>query len=125
MEKQGEEQAHQASSDNTKGTLSMNGGSGPMASIQNSQLGKIILIGFLILLLQIPIVMIGKTIEERKYRSKEAATEVTSKWGKTQHVMGPFITIPYEIGLTTHTPLPLKTWTRLVSILSFRWIYIA
>lgn len=96
MGEQGNQQEHQAPGSVTIGTLSMPNISGLISSIKNSQLLRIMTIGILILLLQIPIVMINGTVRERKYRSVEATTEVASKWGNKQHIIGPFITIPYE-----------------------------
>ena len=64
-------------------------------SICNSQLLRVLLIGFLILLLQIPIVMIRGVIGEREETRNEAVKDVTSSWGGTQSILGPWITVPY------------------------------
>ena len=64
-------------------------------SIRNSQLLRVLLIGFLILLLQIPIVMIRGVILEREATRNEAVRDVTSSWGETQSILGPWITVPY------------------------------
>jgi inner membrane protein len=69
--------------------------SGVLPSLRASQLLRILLIGFLILLLQIPIGMIRGVISERKMTRQEATEEVTSKWGMEQSVVGPIVTIPY------------------------------
>lgn len=96
MEEQGKQHEHQASGSATIGSLSIPYISGIFTSIKNSQFVKITMIGILILLLQIPIVMINSTVREREYRSYDTAIEVASKWGNTQNIIGPFITIPYE-----------------------------
>jgi inner membrane protein len=67
-----------------------------LTEIRNSHLLKIMLIGFLILLFQIPIAMINETIDERQNRSDAAEWEVASKWGNSQQIVGPFITVPFE-----------------------------
>ena len=66
-----------------------------MESIRTSQLLRVLLIGFLILLLQIPIVMIRGVIWEREETRNKAVGEVTSSWGGNQSIVGPRVTIPY------------------------------
>lgn len=56
---------------------------------------KIFTIGILILLLLIPVSMVERLIDERKYRQEEAITEVSSKWGEAQTITGPVLTVPY------------------------------
>ena len=63
--------------------------------IRNSQLLRVLLIGFLILLLQIPIVMIDGVIGEREETRDNGVREVTSSWGGNQSIAGPWITVPY------------------------------
>lgn len=70
---------------------------GIMWAISNNQLTKIIMIGFLAMLLQIPISMISSTVKERQIRSNQAMDEVSSKWGREQRIIGPIISVPYEI----------------------------
>lgn len=56
---------------------------------------KVIIIGFLILALMIPSVMINELVRERSSRKMEVTNEVSSKWGQLQTVIGPYIVIPY------------------------------
>ena len=65
------------------------------ASIQNSQMLRLLLVGFLALLLQIPIGMISGLVSERQERRAAAMHEVSSKWGKVQSITGPALIIPY------------------------------
>lgn len=67
-----------------------------LESVKHSHLIRILLIGFLILLLQIPIAMIRGAINEREHRRWEAIEEVTAKWGKKQSFEGPIIVVPYR-----------------------------
>lgn len=60
-----------------------------------SPLLQVLLVGFLILLLQIPISMIEGIIRERETRRDQAMEEVTDKWGKEQTIIGPMVTVPY------------------------------
>ena len=63
--------------------------------IRNSKLLRVLLIGFLILLLQIPIMMIDGVIGEREETRDNGVREVTSSWGGNQSIAGPWITVPY------------------------------
>ncbi len=67
-----------------------------LESVKNSHFIKAVLIGFLILLLQIPIAKIRGVIKEREKTRAEAVDEVTNKWGKSQLLMGPAIVVPYK-----------------------------
>ncbi len=61
-----------------------------------SPLLRVLLIGLLILLLQIPITMIRGVVREREKTRDTAVQEVTSKWGGKQSLTGPWITVPYS-----------------------------
>ena len=63
--------------------------------IRNSQFLRVLLIGFLVLLLQIPVAMINGVIGEREQSRNEAVAQVTSSWGGNQSLAGPWITVPY------------------------------
>jgi inner membrane protein len=52
-------------------------------------------VGLLALLLQIPIAMIGGLVSERQERRQAAVTEVLSKWGNVQFIIGPALVVPY------------------------------
>jgi inner membrane protein len=66
-----------------------------IARFQQSYLPKLLLIGFLILLLQIPIAQIRGAIRERQQTRGQAVADVTSKWGSNQSILGPSIVVPY------------------------------
>lgn len=57
---------------------------------------KLLMVGFLMLVLLIPSNMISNLIYERQNLRSEAINEVSSKWGGTQTVSGPVISVPYE-----------------------------
>ena len=65
------------------------------ASIRSSQILRLLSIGLLTLLLQIPVLMIGALVTERAERRDEAQAEVSSKWGGVQSITGPALVIPY------------------------------
>jgi inner membrane protein len=63
--------------------------------IRNSHLLRVLLVGFLVILLQIPIGLIRGVVGERQARQQEAFEEITSKWGRQQSITGPLLTVPY------------------------------
>ena len=65
------------------------------SSIRSSQMLRLFLVGFLALLLQIPIAMIAGLVSERQERRQEAVAEVSSKWGNAQIITGPALVVPY------------------------------
>jgi len=56
---------------------------------------KGLVIGFLVLLLLIPLFYVQNLIEERENRQQEAIKEVSAKWAGEQTVAGPVVVIPY------------------------------
>ena len=64
--------------------------------IKNSITLKIVSIGILIILLLIPAGMIQNLISERQSRRDSVVKEISQKWGDTQTITGPFITIPFK-----------------------------
>lgn len=58
--------------------------------------GKIIVIVILVLAMIIPIEMISSLVREREHRKEYANSDVSSKWGMEQTIIGPVITIPYK-----------------------------
>lgn len=70
------------------------------ATIRNSQTLRLLSIGFLVLLLIIPIAMISGLVRERQERRDVAVTEVSSKWGNVQVITGPALVVPYTFQWT-------------------------
>ncbi|MFC1840608.1 cell envelope integrity protein CreD [Thermodesulfobacteriota bacterium] len=64
--------------------------------IKRSVTLKIISVGILILLLLIPAVMVQELIRERQQRRNSVVNEISLKWGGSQTVTGPFITLPFK-----------------------------
>lgn len=67
-----------------------------VSSWKDSILSKVASIGFLILLLLIPLGMIDSLLDERLGRRDSTITEITSTWGKEQTIVGPVLIIPYR-----------------------------
>lgn len=63
--------------------------------LRTSTMLKIIVIGFLVLVLLIPTSMLQSLIYERESTRNEAIKEVSNKWGSEQTVGGPILTVPY------------------------------
>ncbi|MBU0678255.1 MAG: cell envelope integrity protein CreD [Verrucomicrobia bacterium] len=61
---------------------------------------KVVVIGFLILLLLIPAAMVSGLIREREGRLNGVVHEISSKWGSNQQITGPIISVPYEVVFT-------------------------
>jgi len=62
---------------------------------------KMATIGFLILILMIPLSMIDGVISEREWRKKAVVDEISEKWSSEQIINGPILTIPYKTFATT------------------------
>lgn len=58
---------------------------------------RLLVIGFLILILLIPVTLVQNLISERQLRQEGAIREVSAKWGRAQTVKGPIITVPYSV----------------------------
>jgi inner membrane protein len=70
-------------------------GPNPVDRVMNSQFTRLLVIGFLVLILQIPTVMLFGIINERQNIRQSAIQDVTSKWGKEQTLVGPRLMVPY------------------------------
>ena len=56
---------------------------------------KAMIIGFIVLVLQIPAHLVQELVMERQQRQKQAIAEVSGRWAGRQHVTGPVIVVPY------------------------------
>ncbi|MCP4116112.1 MAG: cell envelope integrity protein CreD [Desulfobacteraceae bacterium] len=64
--------------------------------IRNSATLKIISIGLLVLVLLIPTSMVSSLMRERESRRDEVVREINQKWGNSQTITGPFLTVPFK-----------------------------
>jgi inner membrane protein len=62
-----------------------------------TSVGKMAFIGLLMALLLIPVGMIKDLVSERESSRSSAETEVAGKWGGTQRIAGPILTVPYRV----------------------------
>jgi inner membrane protein len=71
-----------------------------LASVQgflrrNAAALKLLLIGFLTLLLLIPLALVQSTLRERLTRHDRAVATITQSWGKSQRLLGPILVVPF------------------------------
>jgi inner membrane protein len=66
------------------------------AWLSQSHVGRILLLGLLIILLQIPIKSIQGLVYERQATQHAAIDEVQRKWGQEQRIIGPILIVPYR-----------------------------
>lgn len=64
--------------------------------VRNSPTIKVLSIGILVLILLIPMSMISSLTRERSTRRDTAVQEIEQKWGSSQTITGPFLTVPYR-----------------------------
>ncbi len=70
---------------------------------------KILLVGFLSLMLLIPTAWIRNIIVERQIRSEEVSKEISSIWGREQILAGPILSIPYKKSYRSEKEEYIKT----------------
>jgi len=63
--------------------------------IKSSPTIKLVLIGLITLILLIPASMVRSIISEREMLSRQAISEVSEKWARSQVITGPILSIPY------------------------------
>lgn len=71
-------------------------------NLTTSQFGRVIFIGVIILVLEIPIAMVHDVIRERSRYQDAAAGEISSLWGGSQTFFGPKIVARYRCIVTVH-----------------------
>ena len=61
-----------------------------------SPLVRLLGIGALALVLQVPVLFIGDLVRERQRTRDDAVTEMASTWGGAQRLTGPYLIVPYR-----------------------------
>ncbi len=64
--------------------------------LRNSITARMLVVGFLLLVLLIPLSFVESLIQERAYRQAEVIKEINGKWGNEVVVSGPILKIPYK-----------------------------
>jgi inner membrane protein len=57
---------------------------------------KMLVVGFLMIILIIPMFFVSNMILERETMQQEAIYDISSKWGSSQFLVGPVLVIPYK-----------------------------
>lgn len=66
-------------------------------SIFQSSTAKMLMVGFLTLILLIPLAFVKELISERSVRQNEVISEINGKWGESVYFYGPILKIPYTV----------------------------
>ncbi len=75
--------------------------SSPPDGMLRSPAFKFFLIGFLILLLLVPLVMVMALVSERTVRALGVQDEISRYWGGPQQIAGPYLIVPYTVRVET------------------------
>jgi len=65
--------------------------------MRNSITARMLVVGFLLLVLLIPLEFVKSLINERAYRQEEVVREINEKWGNEVLLSGPIVKIPYRV----------------------------
>ncbi|WP_299556105.1 cell envelope integrity protein CreD [Seonamhaeicola sp.] len=65
--------------------------------LKTSITARMLMIGFLTLVLLIPLFFIQELIKERSFRQTEAIEEINNQWGKEVLIYGPILKVPYKV----------------------------
>ncbi|MCB0447417.1 MAG: cell envelope integrity protein CreD [Gelidibacter sp.] len=71
--------------------------------LKTSITARMLMVGFLIIILLIPLSYINSLIEERSFRQQDVVNEINDKWGNNVLVYGPMLKIPYKTYTETST----------------------
>ncbi|WP_100616242.1 cell envelope integrity protein CreD [Confluentibacter citreus] len=64
--------------------------------LKTSITARMLMVGFLIIILLIPLAFIGELIRERSLRKETALNEINQQWGNELLIYGPILEIPYK-----------------------------
>ncbi len=84
--------------------------------LRTSITARMLMVGFLTLILLIPLMFIEDLIRERSYRQTEAIEEINNQWGNEVLIYGPILKIPYKVFLekTVTNKETKKTYTETI-----------
>lgn len=88
-------------SETTGATAAIGGGFTSALPASMALTGKVVLIGFLIVVLMLPLWLVFDAIHERQARYEAAVDEIGAAWGRPQHLAGPILVVPY-VKTVTH-----------------------
>ena len=65
--------------------------------MRSSITARMLVVGFLLLVLLIPLEFVKSLINERSYRQQDVVREINEKWGNEVLLSGPIVRIPYKV----------------------------
>ena len=71
--------------------------------LKTSITARMLMVGFLVIILLIPLSYINSLINERAFRQKDVVNEINEKWGNDVLVYGPILKLPYKTYIETKT----------------------
>ena len=71
--------------------------------LKNSITARMLMVGFLVIVLLIPLSYINSLIAERSMRQQDVVNEINEKWGHNVLVYGPILKLPYKTYTETST----------------------
>ncbi|GGD26735.1 cell envelope integrity protein CreD [Hyunsoonleella pacifica] len=71
--------------------------------LKTSITARMLMVGFLVVILLVPLSYINSLINERAYRQQDVVNEINGKWGNNVLVYGPILKIPYKTYTETKT----------------------
>ena len=71
--------------------------------LKTSITARMLIVGFLVVVLLIPLSYINSLIKERSFRQADVVKEINEKWGKNVLVYGPILKLPYKTYSETKT----------------------
>ncbi|SHJ17932.1 cell envelope integrity protein CreD [Algibacter luteus] len=71
--------------------------------LKTSITARMLMVGFLVIILLIPLSYISSLINERAFRQTDVVNEINSKWGNHVLVYGPVLKLPYKTYTETKT----------------------
>lgn len=70
---------------------------------------KGLIVGFIALLLMIPMAYVKDLVREREERQKQVVSEISQKWAGQQNVIGPLIAVPFRVNDTLNKKVEMHT----------------
>jgi inner membrane protein len=71
--------------------------------LKTSITARMLIVGFLVIVLLIPLSYINSLIKERSFRQADVVSEINEKWGNNVLVYGPMLKLPYKTYSETKT----------------------
>lgn len=71
--------------------------------LKSSITARMLMVGFLVIILLIPLSFINSLIKERAYRQQDVVSEINQKWGNNVLLYGPILKLPYKTYSETKT----------------------